>query len=105
MNFSILGNMFRREADYYKFKTELPTVEIGHYMISRRPRSNYIRVTRCDGSAKTFRADAQMALKLKRIGIPLKAQDEILTKVWNFGHQIIKVKNAETWGGTETENG
>lgn len=105
MNFSTVANLFRREPDYYRFKTEAPTVEPGHYMISRRPRSNFIRVTRCDGSSKTFRADAQMAAKLRAIGVPLRAQDAILTKVWNFGHQIVKVKNAETWGGTETAQG
>lgn len=98
MIFSVLKNLFMPEQDYYLFKRPSETAEDGEYLIERKPRQNFIRVSRKDGSHKTLPVNKSMGFKLALMGIPMRHQDKILNQVWNFGSARVRVKSSATWG-------
>lgn len=98
MNFSIVGDLFKDEKDYYRFAQEQPKAAPGEYLLKRRPYSNYLIVERADGSSKTLAISASLTTSLLQIGIPKKFQDQVLNKVYSSGFARVKVKNSETWG-------
>lgn len=87
------------EQEYYKFRSPKPEPKPGCYLITRRPYMDFIKVTRPDGSTKSFfLRDRAVAKKLENLGIPQEKQERILSHVMNFQSAYVRVDYAETWG-------
>ncbi len=88
-----------RDEEYYKFRTPKPKPIPGAYLLQKTPFVDFIKVTRPDGSSRSFYTRGQgLSKKLENIGIPPDRQDRVLSHVMNFQSAYIRVDNAENWG-------
>lgn len=94
-----------REEEYYKFRSPKPEPMPGAYLIQRPPYIDFIKVTRPDGSSKSFFLRSKdINKKLLSIGIPLKKQDKLLSHVMNFQSAYIRIDYADNWGVPSNTN-
>jgi hypothetical protein len=88
-----------REEEYYKFRSPKPKPIPGAYLIQKTPFVDFIRVTRPDGSSRSFHTkNRDLNLNLLNIGIPADKQDQVLSHVMNFQSAYIRIDHADNWG-------
>jgi hypothetical protein len=88
-----------REEEYYKFKSPKPEPMAGCYLLQRAPFTDFLRITRPDGSSKSFHTrNPNFSRNLRNIGIPDDKQDKVISHVMNFQSAYIKVDYADNWG-------
>jgi hypothetical protein len=94
-----------REEEYYKFRSPKPVPIAGAYLIQRTPFVDFVRVTRPDGSSKSFHTKSpSLHKKLLEIGIPRDKQDKVLSHVMNFQAAYLRIEHADNWGTPPTTN-
>jgi hypothetical protein len=88
-----------REEEYYKFRSPKPKPMAGAYLIQRTPFVDFIRVTRPDGSSRSFYLKNRSITKsLLDIGISEEKQEKVLGHVMNFQSAYLKIDYADNWG-------
>ena len=94
-----------RDDEYYKFRSSKPEPMPGAYLIQKTPFVDFIKVTRPDGSSRSFHTRSpSLPKKLMGIGIPLEKQDRVLAHAMNFQAAYVKVDFAENWGSKLNTN-
>ena len=88
-----------KPEEYYKFRSPKPEPMPGAYLVQRPPFIDFIKVTRPDGSSRSFfMRNASTSKKLSDIGIPKDKQETLINHVMNFQSAYIRVDHAESWG-------
>ncbi len=65
----------------------------GKLLLTRMPRTTFLRVTWPDGQYRTLTYDKEGDLKLIRLGVPRDNLDKALNYLWNFYNVYVNAPN------------
>ena len=92
-------HLLLKEKDYYEFRSPKPIPLAGAYLIQKAPFVDFLKVTRPDGSSRSFyMRNPDFNKRLADIGIPLDKQDRVVSHAMNFQSAYVRVDNADNWG-------